>query len=113
GTVQFLAGVVTGITLTNPGSGYLAADTLTVTISDASGINATAVGHVWPFLTPIPTTIAVAFGRGWLAAGRTLIVPGTGGSAFGSAFDDFRSSAASVTTVLTDTDLIHSITALR
>ena len=43
GTVQFTGGVVTGITITNPGSGYTSSDTLVVTITDGGpGVNATA-----------------------------------------------------------------------
>ena len=108
------AGVVTGLTLTNPGTGFLPADTLTVTITGISGgTGATANAHVWPFLTPFPSTIAVAFGRVWLASGRVLIVSGVGSATFGAGFDDFSSADASVTTTLQDNDLTTQITALR
>ena len=105
-------GTVTGLTLTNAGTGYLAGDTLTVTISPVSGgSGATANGHVWPFISPRPSTIAVAFGRVFMAVGRTLITTGTGSATFGSGYDDM--GATSVTTTLSDVDLIHQITALR
>jgi hypothetical protein len=112
-SVQTVGGVVTGITLLTTGTGYTASDVLTVTINDTTGSGAVINGHVWPFVSPNPTTIAVAFGRVWLAAARTLIVTGTGSSTYGAGYDDFQSADASVTTVLSDTDLIHQITTLR
>lgn len=103
-----VAGVVTAINLTASGSGYLAGDTLTVTLTaNFGGSGATATGHVWPFVSPAPTTGCVAFGRVWMASGRTIILTGTGG------FDDFGAATASVTTTVNDADLVHAITALR
>ncbi len=113
-TVQTSGGVVIGLTLINPGAGFLAGDTLTVTISPVSGgSGATANAHVWPFLTPKPSTLCIAFGRVWLAQGRVLIVTGTGSATFGAGYDDFATGDASVTTTLSDIDLVHQITALR
>ena len=37
GTVQSTSGIVTGVTVTNPGSGYTSSDTLVVTIGDSAG----------------------------------------------------------------------------
>lgn len=113
-TATIVGGVVTAINLTNAGTGYLAGDTLTVTISPVgSGSGATANGHVWPFLSPKPTTLALAFGRVWLGSGRVLNVTGTGSATFGQGYDDFSSGDAAVSTTLSDPDLIHQITALR
>lgn len=113
-TATVVGGVVTAINLTNAGSGYKAADTLTVTITPVSGgSGATANGHVWPFLSPAPTTLALAFGRVWLGSGRVLNITGTGSATFGQGYDDFSSGDAAVSTTLSDPDLIHSITALR
>lgn len=113
-SVQTVGGVVTGLTLTNPGMGYAGGDTLTVTISPvAGGSGATANGHVWPFVTPAPTTVATAFGRVWMANARVMINTGTGSSTFGQGFDDFSSADGSVTTTIADADLVHSVTALR
>lgn len=110
----FTAGVLTGITLLTPGIGYQAGDTLTVTITAVgAGSSATANGHVWPFLSPSPTTIAVAFARVWLGGGRVLIATGTGSPTYGAAYDDFQSADASVTTTISDSDLVHEITTLR
>lgn len=113
--VTVSAGAVVGIVLLTPGTGYIASDTLTVTINpvNGQGTGATANGHVWPFVSPNPTTVAVAFGRVWLATGKTLITSGTGSATFGDAYDDFSSGDASVTTTISDTDLIHAITVLR
>lgn len=43
GTVQSLAGVITGVTITNPGSGYLVAPSVTITGAPGSGATATSV----------------------------------------------------------------------
>lgn len=114
-SVQMVGGVVTGVTLLTPGSGFLATDVLTLTITDGGGVGsgATANAHVWPFVSPAPTTLAVAFSRVWLAQGNVLIVTGTGSSTFGSFYDDFATGDASVTTTITDTDLVHEIVGLR
>lgn len=113
-TVQITGGVVTGLTLTNAGSGYKAGDTLTVTISPAgAGSGATANAHIWPFVSPAPTTLAIAFGRVWLASGRTLLATGIGSATFGGGFDDFSPADGAVSTTISDTDLVHFITALR
>lgn len=118
GTVQFTGGIVTGITLTAAGTGYAAGDTVTFTINDASGAGATATGHVWPNLTPKPTTLAVFGGRVWLASGNILNYTGTGGSTGGVSYggvgyDDFRTGTAAGSTTINDPDLVHRITALR
>lgn len=55
GTVQTTGGVVTNITITNPGSGYVTAPTVTITDS-GSGVNATANS----LLSYFPTTGLVA-----------------------------------------------------
>ena len=115
-SVQQNGGVVTGVTLLTPGKNFKATDTITLTISDSGGgigSGATANAHVWPFISPAPTTVAVAFGRVWLAQGKTLICGGTGSSTFGDAYDDFTTADASVTLIISDSDLIHQITALR
>lgn len=115
-SVQQNGGVVTGVTLLTPGINFKATDTITLTITDSgggTGSGATANAHVWPFISPAPTTVAVAFGRVWLAQGKTLICSGTGSSTFGAAYDDFTTADASVTLIISDSDLIHEIMALR
>lgn len=106
-TATVAIGVVTSITLTNPGTGYQASDTLTVTISGGGGTGATATAEVWPFLSPNNTTIAIFQGRVFLAQQKTLTYSGTKG------YDDFNPANASGTFTISDTDLINSITALR
>jgi hypothetical protein len=106
-------GSLVAIILTSAGVNYQASDTLTVTISGTGGSGAQANAHVWPYLTPKPNTLAFAFGRVWLGAGRTLIVTGTGSSTFGLAYDDFDPGDASVTTTISDADLQQQITVLR
>ena len=115
-SVQQNGGIVTGVTLLTPGKNGKATDVITLTITDSgggTGSGATANAHVWPFISPAPTTVAVAFGRVWLAQGKTLICGGTGSSTFGDAYDDFTTADASVTLIISDSDLIHQITALR
>jgi hypothetical protein len=107
-TVTVVGGIVTAITLTNAGTGYLASDTVTITISAVSGgSGATATCKVWPQFTGTFTTLAVYLGRVWLGAGRTLTFTGTGG------YDDAAAADASGSTTIADSDLVHSITALR
>lgn len=107
-TVQVVGGIVTGLTLTNAGSGFKAGDTVTVAISPVgAGAGATATGKIWPILSIAPTTLAVFQGRVWLAASRSLFWTGTGG------FDDSSAGNASGQTTLSDADLVHNITALR
>lgn len=97
---------VTSLTLTNPGGGFLASDTLTLTISGGGGTGATGTAHVWPFV-PAGTTLAVFGGRVWLGGNRLLQYTGTGG------FDDFAAANASASLTIGDSDLTHAITALR
>lgn len=109
-----VGGVVTAIALSNAGVNYQAGDTLTVTITAVSGgSGATANAHVWPFVTPKPTTLTVGFSRVSLGIARTFILTGVGSSTWGDAYDDFQTADDSVTTVIGDTDLITQITAIR
>jgi hypothetical protein len=112
-SVQLSGGSIVGITLLTPGTGFLSTDTLTVVITDGTGTGATANAHVWPFISPSPTTIGYGFGRVWIASGPTLICTGTGSSTYGDGYDDFLSADGSVTTTISDADLVHQITALR
>lgn len=113
-TATVVGGIVTGVTLTGAGTGYLPGDSITVTITPVSGgSGATATAHVWPTLTPNPTTLAVAFGRVWLASGNVITYTGTGATYGGVGYDDFLSGDASGSTTIQDPDLVHTITALR
>lgn len=113
-SVTVVGGIVTAVVLTAPGSGYLPGDTLVVTISPVgAGSGATAIAHVWPSITPNPTTIAVFGGRVWLAQANVLTYTGTGASYGGIGYDDFLSADAAGSTTIQDTDLVHRITALR
>lgn len=113
-TATQTGGVITKITLTAPGTGYIAGDTLTVTITDGGpGAGATATGHVWPNVTPKPTTLAVFLGRVWLAQKNVITYTGTGATYAGVGYDDFIGGDASGSTTIQDPDLVHSITALR
>ena len=60
GTVQLTSGIVTGITITNGGSGYTSSDTLVVTINDPTGMGATATALLNAFPTG-PFTPGVVF----------------------------------------------------
>lgn len=116
GTATVVAGVVTAIVTTNPGTGYLAGDTLTVTITAvAGGTGATALAHVWPFILPNGTSIAVFQGRVFLSGGRVLTYSGTGATATygGQGYDDFLPADASGSFTITDSDLVSQITCIR
>lgn len=107
-TATQTGGVVTSITLTNAGTGYAAGDTVTIAITDAGpGAGATATGNVWPIISPKPTTLAVAFGRVWLAQTNVRTWSGTLG------YDNFATANASGSGTIEDADLTHTITALR
>jgi hypothetical protein len=105
-------GVVVALTLLTPGSGYKSGDVITVTINPVGpGAGATATGRIWPILGGTPgffvSTLAVFQGRVWIAGGRNYQWTGTAG------YDDTASVNAAGTSILTDADLPHSITALR
>lgn len=109
-----VGGVVTAVVLTNPGSGYKSADTITVTISSVgAGSGATAIAHVWPFLGFNPTTLAIFQGRVFLGFNNVITYTGTGAAYGGIGYDDFKSADASGSFTIQDADLVHSITALR
>jgi hypothetical protein len=113
-SVQVTGGIVTGVTLLTPGSGFLPTDTITLTITAVSGgSGATANAHVWPTFGINATTIAVFGGRVWLGAGNVITYSGTGASYGGIGYDDFNPADASGTTTIQDADLVHRITALR
>lgn len=97
---------VTSLTLTNPGGGYLASDVLTLTISGGGGTGATGTAHVWPFATH-GTTLAIFQGRVWLGGGRLIQYTGTQG------YDDLNVANAAGAFTISDTDLVHAVTALR
>lgn len=100
-------GSVTAVTLTAAGTGYKAGDTLTVTFG-GPGTGAAATAKVWPILVfPNLSSIAVFQGRVWLAGNRVLQWTGTTG------FDDVNPANAAGSTILSDSDLPHTITALR
>lgn len=114
-TATQTGGAITSIQLTNPGTGYKAGDSLTVTITDGGpGTGATATARVWPNSpSPKPTTLAVFSGRVWLAQSNVITCTGTGASNGGIGYDDFATGDAAGSTTLQDPDLVHSITALR
>lgn len=113
-TATVVGGVVTAVVLTDAGTGFAAGDTLTLTIHAVSGgSGATATAHVWPFLVPVVTTLAVYGGRVWMAAANVLIWTGTGATYAGVGYDDFLTADAAGSTTINDPNLIRRITALR
>lgn len=98
---------VTTLVLDTPGAGYSATPAVVI----GTGTAATAAGHIWPFV-PKGTTLAVFGGRVWLnglANGNYNLLQYTGTQGF----DDFAAANASGSLVISDTDLVHQITALR
>lgn len=114
---QVALGRVTGITVTNMGTGYKETPNITITPAgadtDAGGCVATPVmttvasaeARIWPF-TIKPSTVAVYQGRVWLAAKRELSYTGLTG------YDDVDARNAAGSTILSDSDVAHSITKL-
>ena len=80
-------GVVTTITITNPGSGYVAGDapTLVFTRNGGSGTGATGTIDIMPFGIS-GTTIEIYSGRIWIGNGATITFSAPG------AIDDFSSA---------------------
>lgn len=96
-------GAVIDVAIDNPGTGFSPGDVLTVHFG-GPGTGATAVAIVWPNM--VGSTIAVFQGRAWIGNGRVLGWTGTNG------IDDVGSTSAG-STVISDADLSHDITALR
>ena len=72
-TAVVTAGVVTGITVTNPGTGYTAAPT--VRITDVTGIGATALAAVGTEVKMVPAALNATFPATWPTDGRAGGVP--------------------------------------
>lgn len=112
-----VSGTIGGVNIITGGSDYTTAPT--VTFADSGGgtgatgtaelsNTATATAVVWPNApNPKPITLAVAFGRVWLAQSSVLIYTGTTG------YDDFDPANASGSLTIQDADLTRNITALR
>jgi hypothetical protein len=97
-------GSVISVILATQGRGFLPGDTLTVAFG-GPGTGATATAILWPTISC--TTLAVFAGRVWLGSGRVLEWTGTNG------YDDTDPANAAGSTVISDADLSHEITALR
>lgn len=115
-TATIANGVVTAITITNEGSGYTDATlafsgggtpTTAAIAQPIVSTLAAATINVWPFITPNNTTLAIFEGRVFLAQKNILTYTGTLG------YDDFNTANASGTFIISDTDLINNVTALR
>lgn len=64
-------GIITKITVTNPGTGYIATDTLTVAFTDATGTGAAATVTLMPFGI-FGTDVETFAGRVWIINGALL-----------------------------------------
>jgi hypothetical protein len=93
---------VSKVQLTNSGINYKAGDVLTVTFTPAG---ATATAMIWPKTDCM--TIAVFAGRVWTGNHRILAWTGING------YDDTNPANGAGSTVISDADLNHQITALR
>ena len=112
-TSTITSGTITSVTVVAGGTGYTAGNTkiffgggggaLAIPVMDNV---ASAATQVWP-TTIRPTTLCVFQGRVWLGSGRELAYTGTTG------YSDFDIANAAGSTILTDSDLVHKITALR
>ena len=70
-TVTVAGGVVTGVTITNPGSGWAAGDTVTMTIAGTHSVLATATVTLMPFAVG-GTAVETYSGRVWIAKAATV-----------------------------------------
>lgn len=86
-TVTVVGGIVTAVTITNPGTGYKAGDTVTLAISAVgAGSGATATISLMPFGVA-GTSIEVYTSRAWLTNGPKIQVTDPGSlSAFNTVF---------------------------
>lgn len=99
-------GVITAIKIINPGSGYLATDTVTLGISDVSGSGATATVTLMPFGIS-GNSIETYAGRVWVANGATISFSAPG------AFSNFATSAGGGNFTSSDSFLRSQFTQLR
>lgn len=83
-SVTVSGGAVTAVTITNPGSGYLATDTVTLTIS-GDGTSATATVGLAPFAIS-GTALEIYAGRVWICDGPVITYSAPG------SFSDFSSA---------------------
>ena len=101
-----LFGLIVSITVTNPGTGYLATDTLTVNIADATGSSAAATAVLMPFAVQ-GSAVETYTGRVWVANGPTI-----SWTAPGSVFN-FATASGGGNTTSTDSFLRVSYTQLK
>jgi hypothetical protein len=100
-------GKVTAVVGDSPGTNYTSGPTVTIDAPPAP-VTATATEEVIAGTGGgFAASVAVFQGRVWLSSGRLLTYTGTLG------FDDTNPANAAGSTVITDADLKHSITALR
>lgn len=69
GTLQFTSGIISGITITNPGSGYVTPPTISITTSTGSGFSGTSVLSFFP---AGPLTPGIAFLDSYVVVGTVL-----------------------------------------
>jgi hypothetical protein len=79
-------GLITAITITNPGKGYLATDSVTLTITDSTGTGATATAQLMPYAVS-GTAVETYAGRVWIVNGNELIFSAPG------SYQNFATSA--------------------
>lgn len=104
-TATVAGGVVTGITVTNPGSGWLAGESLTMHISGGGGSGATATATLMPFAIS-GTSVEIYAGRVWISSGATVTFSAPG------SFTDFSSASGGGNFTSSDSFLRVSFTQL-
>lgn len=107
-TANVSGGEVISITITNPGSGYIGGDTITVTIDGPAGPGTTATADA--FLMPLGingTTVETYAGHVWIANGANIFA-----SAPGSVYD-FATSSGGVQTTSSSSVLRYAYTRLK
>lgn len=105
-SVAVSGGVITGITITNPGSGWVADDSVTLVISDAGGSGATAEVILMPFAIS-GSAIENYSGRVWIAGGPTVTYSAPG------SISDFSSANGGGNFTSTDSFLRVAYTQLK
>lgn len=101
-----VSGVITAITITNPGSGYLAGDTVTLNITDGTGTGAAAEVSLMPFGVS-GSAIETYSGHVWVANGATIYFSAPG------SVSDFATSSGGGNFTSTDSFLNVGYTFLK
>jgi hypothetical protein len=104
--VTISGGVVTEIAVTNPGTGYVVGDVVTLSFSGGGGSGAAATASLMPFGVS-GTAVEVYSGRVWIASGASITFSAPG------SFSDFSTGSGGGSFTSTDSFLRVRFVALK